>query len=223
MKLLLAFLCCILSVTGCATPSYRQAALTTTRMDETSRSLMRAGREIDNTVSALVNLQGKSGVDLRNQYLAFMRRVNELEKQERRVAARQNKLEAASRKYFSSWEDDLRRFRSAELKQKSRERRRAAIDNFDRMFDGLQVQDEAYRRILYDLEDIRRFLSYDLSQQSVDAIKDNIKRVTDDAAVVRSKIDEAVRELQGTTAPLPSETQSPSPSTQSQPQNQTQP
>jgi hypothetical protein len=178
-------------------------------MEETARTLVQGGRSIDDTISALVNLQGRSGPDLQAQYSAFMRRVRQLEAQERKVLARQNSLELASKAYFDSWDAELKRFSSLELKKKSRERRQLAIDSFNRMFDALQVEEESYRVILNDLSDIRRYLGYDLTLQSVDSLKDEIKKVSADSLLVHQKIDQAVRELQLTRTPLPAETQAP--------------
>lgn len=213
----LVLACCVV-FSGCATTtpatysSYRRASATTARMEETGQSLVKAGREIDAAVNSLNSLQGKSGQELRQQYDVFIRRVNVLETMVKRLAAKQNKLETASKKYFNAWENELKRFTNASLKRKSRQRRQMAIDSFNTMFDALQVEDEAYRLILNDMKDIRRFLGYELTPDSIISISENIKRVNDDVVVVHRKIDQALKELQGTQTPLPTETAVPGPS-----------
>lgn len=211
MRNALIWLTCCVVLGGCATASYKQAAVTTTRMEEAGASLTRAGREIDDTVAALNSLKGKNGIDLRNQYKVFVRRLDAMETQRRQVAARQSRLEAASKSYFAAWDSDLKRFRSSDLRKKSRQRRQAAIDSFNRMFDALQIEEEAYSTIMADMKDIRRYLGYELSPQSVDSLKDEVQKVNSDAAAVHQKIDQAVKELQGTQTPLPSDNPPPAP------------
>jgi hypothetical protein len=203
--------CCAALLPGCATApmSYNRASAMTQRMDETDRSLARAAREIDSAVNSLNGLQGKSGADLRQQYIIFIRRVNNLEAEQKRVAARENQLEETARTYFRAWEDDLRRFSSADMKKKSRQRLMNTMDSYNRMFDALQVEDESYRIILNDMRDLRRYLGYDLTQDSVNSLGENIKRINQDAQTARQKISEASKELQVTQSPVSSDTGAP--------------
>jgi chromosome segregation ATPase len=178
-------------------------------MEDTDKGLTTAQRDIDNAVSSLNALQGKSGPDLRQQYIAFNRRVNSLEAQQRKLQSRQDSLQQTARSYFRSWEDDLKRFSNSELKKKSRQRMMNTMDSYNKIFDALAVQDDAYRTILNDMRDLRRYLGYDLTQDSVNSLSDNIKKVNQDAQSVRDKMREASRELEGTSTPVPSEVSRP--------------
>ncbi|MGE5308907.1 MAG: DUF2959 family protein [Deltaproteobacteria bacterium] len=202
---LLFLLLCLGLTSGCATTSYQRASATSVRMDETVKSLTQASRDLDTAVSSLNGLQGRTGSDLRQQYQLFTKRVNLLVSREKQLIARQNQLDAVSREYFSSWQDELKKFKSSDLKKKSRQRRLMTIDVYDRMFDALQVQQESYQLMLNDFADIRRYLGYDLTPDAVNSISENIRKANDDSKSVQQKITQAINELQRTPAPTASE------------------
>jgi hypothetical protein len=91
--------------------------------------------------------------------------------------------------YFAKWEEKSSEIDNPTIRASAEARRKRLRDSHEQIVTATGEVKDAYQPFVKDLEDIKKFLSTDLTPQSVALISDASKKVQLSGAVVKEKID----------------------------------
>jgi hypothetical protein len=145
---------------------------------ETEFCHQRAGAALE---ALQVALKSPGGENLATNFAELQSRARASKDQSYRLRAASGPLEASAEAHFGRWTDDLAKFGSQALRQKSHERMDAARASFDAILAELSPAQSALEVYNKSLEDVTLFLANDLSGQSLTLIEGDVHGLVDQA------------------------------------------
>ena len=148
------------------------------------------------TISTLNSLFHQKSEDPRPQYDQFSKELKVMENQAKLAyqSIRQTKKNGDT--YFQAWGKDLESFSNPDIRMKSADRREKAMQRFSQINSSMEATDEVFYPLLIDLQDVKKYLSHDLTPEGIGSIKDIVGQANKDAKLVTTRIDATIDELQ---------------------------
>ena len=189
-------------LTGCKTNEGRQAKVArkaVTSLEDTRTELARADQEVDQALAAMNQLTSEPR-DLKQAYRAFSTEVSDTTKQSEKARDRAEEMREKWRDYIASWEQEMDRIASPELRAGAAERRQTVRENFNTLRDRARDLQEAYEPFIAQLRDIQRSLSLDLTPAGVTAARPAFEVAQQRGEELKQRIDAFITELDTVTA-----------------------
>lgn len=189
--------------TGCgSTAGYKQADKTGTGIAQFREELTRAKLAVDDTVKSLGQVAVTANTDPRPAFVQFSKSLANLEATAAKAKTRAQDMKAQGQAYFASWEAQLAQIKNPEIKNlavQQRAKLQATFANIRTVAAPLQAQFDPW---LSDLQDLRKYLSNDLTISGVDAAKSLFARTQTEGFEVQKSMDALVAELNTVAATL---------------------
>ena len=180
---------------GCSTTGQQQAASAATSLEETRTEIAGVSNALDKAVASLTDLAEKPQSDLRPQYDAYKASVQELDAQAKKVAASASEMRARGEEYFKSWEGKLTDINNPELRQISADRRAKLSSHYQKVTDGYQKAKEAFLPLFTQLNDVKRVLGLDLTDNGIKMASSSANEAKKSAAIVKKELNGVSAEL----------------------------
>jgi hypothetical protein len=163
----------ILLSAGCATKSgqAREVTRTMTSMQATRQELVKARGHVDDVLAAMDQLGSAPAASLPWVYKAFTDQVSQTVRQSGTARRRASQMQAQWRQYIASWEREIGKLSTPELRAGAAERRQMVRQDYDRLRDAAGAMEQAYPPFLTQLRDIQKALSLDLTPPGVRVVQ----------------------------------------------------
>lgn len=160
---------------GCSTPGASDlAAGTARRMSETSKTCDTLSSQIGQTTSALQNVVSNARADPREAYTGYARNVGTLGKLVGEARASHETLVKDGGTYFAQWEKSNRTIGDESLRKKADQRKNDVHDEFTLTAKQLESALEDLGPFVSQLEDVRAYLSSDLSSAGIESLRGRV-------------------------------------------------
>lgn len=173
---------------GCASKGYDKGADTAAALQSSANKITEASTRITDTLGALNALTFKSQDDLRVQFDTFSSAITKMDSTlvglDDQIANMRTKAQA----YTDSWDSQMTNIQSAELRQRSAERKNEVSANIKSVSDSYTVVKSSFQPFTQDMKDIQTFLATDLTANGVATIKNTVMKAKRDAVPLRDSI-----------------------------------
>ena len=157
--------------------------------------LVESQRQIEVTLNSLEELTSPRTTDLRgayNRYCDNLARMNHHAVTLRREA---DAMRASRDQYFGRWEQRVTEIDNPTIRNSAEARRKRLRDAHERIITTSGEARDAYGPFMKDLQDIKKFLSTDLSRGAIADLGDASKKVLSDGTVVNDRIGAVIQTL----------------------------
>jgi len=144
-------------------------------MRKTGDEVEKAKVQKDKTMAALAQLTGQQG-DLKKPLKKLSDEMKKLDKSVEKVRKVSADMRGKTEEFFKVWEQELSNIQNPDLQRKSGERRTQAIQHLEVLSPALQKSRESFASLITSLEDIRSYLTLDLSPNGISAVEDMVKK-----------------------------------------------
>jgi hypothetical protein len=163
---------------------------------ETYRGGLVASQEqIDKTLASLAELTDPSQTDLSGAYNRYCDNLARMVEHSDTMKREADMMRASRDDYFGKWEEKVTEIDNPTIRQSAEARRKRLRDAHERIISTSGAARDAYEPFMKDLQDIKKFLSSDLSKGAIADLSDAAKKVQSDGAVVKQKIGAVVATL----------------------------
>ena len=177
---------------GCASKSFDKGAATATALQSSADAVAQTSTGVTGVLGALNNLAFKSQGDLRNQYDTFVGATKSLNQSLATLEGNVTALHAKADAYFNDWTNQTSQIQSADLRQRSLERKDEVFGKLNQVSASYQALKTSLKPFTTDLADIQTYLGTDLTATGLATIKDVVTKTKVDAVPLR----DAIKQLQ---------------------------
>jgi hypothetical protein len=158
---------------GCATSSGQAGVVTRamTSMRTTREELARTRGQVDDVLGTMDQFGSASAVSLPWVYKVFTDQASQMIRQSGTVRRLTNRMLAQWRQYLASWEREIVRLSTPELRAGAAERRETVRQNYKCLGEAAGAMQQAFPPFLTQLRDIKDYLSLDLTPPGVRVVQ----------------------------------------------------
>lgn len=191
---------------GCSTTGPERAARAGESMQTVRGGIEKISAQVDKTVAALTDLVNNPQADLRPQFDAYTKELDELDTQRTLLKQRADAMRARRDEYFRGWKADTDEITNPELKEHAEARRAQLEERFQNIATSMEKAKELSEPLLAALHDAKALLSLDLTPKGVASLSDPVEKVNSTAEDLKEEINKILEELDGVAELLPSTT-----------------
>ncbi|HEY5346130.1 MAG TPA: DUF2959 family protein [Verrucomicrobiae bacterium] len=177
---------------GCMSKSYDKGMATSKALQSSADAVGATSQSLYGVLGAMDKLTFKSQGDLRDQLDAFKAASKGLDKSMDKLGESVAALHAKADAYFADWTNHTAMIQSADLRQRSLERKAEVsgkLADVTASYDKLKM---AVHPFTIDVKDIETYLDTDLTTGGIATIKDIVTKTKVDAVPLRA----AIKQLQ---------------------------
>lgn len=195
------------ALSGCAATAgsgYERAGSTSESLTVVREEIAEAKPKVSETVNTLENLVNRPAADLKPQFEEFAAAVREAERRERRISSRVTTYENRRDSYMERWQADIDEISNVDLRDRALSRKSETRDSFADLDEKLATMQEDYDALLDQLNDLRRFLSSDLTIAGISSIRTDTEEARELEGQLQDAMDDAIEaldEIAGNIAP----------------------
>ena len=178
---------------GCMSKSYDKGVATSKALQSSADAVGATSQSLYDVLGTMDKLTFKSAGDLRDQFDAFKAASKGLDKSMDKLGESVVALHAKADTYFTDWTNHTAMIQSADLRQRSLERKSEVsgkLADVTASYDKLKM---AVHPFIIDLKDMETYLDTDLTTGGIATIKDTVAKTKVDAVPLR----DAIKQLQG--------------------------
>jgi Protein of unknown function (DUF2959) len=188
---------------GCSTPSgYQQADKTGADIAKFREQVNKAKTAVDQTVTTLGQVAVTANTNPRDAFKKFSKSLSNLEAAANKTKASAADMRSQGQAYFAQWEKQLAQIKDPEIRALATAQKAKLQASFGEIRKYSQPLKEQFDPWLSDLQDLRTYLSNDLSVSGVDAAKSLFSKTQTEGLEVQKSMDELVAELNTVAATL---------------------
>ncbi|MBR9977141.1 MAG: DUF2959 family protein [Bacteroidetes bacterium] len=182
-----------LLLAGCASTSMERSDDARTTMQTVENDIQRIVVQLDATGQSLDNLVNFNQTDVKKAFDEFAANVEKIEKMEKSFSAHADKMQARGKEYFAEWKKEGTTYDNPDIQALSDQRRDELGTAYGRIAQsGVSVK-SAFKTYVSDVQEIRTFLSTDLTSKGIDAIVEVSRRSVRDGTNLKY----AIKNMQG--------------------------
>jgi len=204
-------LCGMVSVNGCAPkdPARARSIKAVSSMETVRSELATARTDVDQAIAALKTLQGAQ-LDLTGPYATFRKEIVELQKSAAGVEARASDMRLRSAEYRTTWQEQTQQLTTPELRAAAEQRAARVAERYSTIETSYQSVADAYQPFITRLQEVRTYLSNDLTLAGVRAAAPAFERartegqsLLDQISALDSTLSETTSAMSPTATPAP--------------------
>ena len=160
--------------------------------------------QVDRTIAALTAVGDPDQADLRGAYKSYCTEMDKLGAHAQRLETEAEAMRQARSAYFARWDQRLSEIDNPTIRDAAEQRRARLRAAQDRISADAAAARDAYRPLMSDLKDIRKFLDGDLSKDTTSVLGPATMKATKDAQSLKERIDVVIADLdavQGAVSP----------------------
>jgi len=182
-------------LTGCSTTVYKQGDRAADSAQAAATQAQTESQALAGTLATLSNLVDKPFPDLRLPYQSFIAALDGLAAALKQGGVRGDQLVRSNALFLASWSKDLTTITNADVRSSSEARRTDVSKQIDAATASYNQAQDALRSLVGYLQDIRRALSTDLTQNGVAAVKPLVSSASTTAIKVQDALTQANTDL----------------------------
>lgn len=178
----------LLFAAGCASSGYDKGNKTAQNIQTAANRIAALPGQIDKTLASLDELVNKPQTDLRPQFKQFNAHLNDVESAAKDIGDARRSMGEKSKEFFAAWDAELALINNEDIKARSQARKTEVttqLDNIKRSYTEAEV---AFRPLMSELQDIKKYLSVDLTPAGIAAIQPTVAKAKMNAAGLTGKI-----------------------------------
>jgi len=172
-----ALLGAITCLTGCATTGQDRATKTTNSMQTVEEDYMKASEQIDVVRGSLEELVKPNQSDMKKAYDSYADADKKMENLGKKLNKHSDQMRSRGNEYFVEWESS---YTNPDIRQLSERRRIEMREGFGRIAEASIGVKGALKSYLSDIEEIRKYISNDLTPQGINSIRPIAQRAVID-------------------------------------------
>lgn len=184
----LAACAALLLVTGCASPGYNKGNQAAQDIQTAANRIAALPVQIDKTMASLDELVTKPQADLRPQYKQFTANLNDVESAAKDIASARRSMAEKSKQFFAAWDAQLAQINNEDIKARSQARKDEVSQRLESIKRSYTEAETTFSPFLSELQDIRKYLSVDLTPAGLAAIQSTVTKADADAAKLTATI-----------------------------------
>lgn len=173
---------------GCTSSGMERSESTTVTMLTVESDIQRIVKQIDATGLSLDNLLNLNQSDTKKAFDRFTTNVDLMESLEKSFNRHAEEMQARGKEYFSEWKKEGAQYSNKEIQNLSDQRRNDLSAVYGRIAGNSTGVKVAFRSYVSDLQQIRTYLSTDLTSKGLDSIGDVTRRVVRDGSDLKYAI-----------------------------------
>jgi phage shock protein A len=178
-----------LLLAGCgASTGMERSVDATTTMQTVENDIQRIVVQLNVTGQSLDNLVSFGNSDVKKAFDTFTAEVEKIENMENSFSAHANEMQARGKDYFEEWKQEGAAYSNPEIQALSDQRRAELGEVYGRIATNSVGVKTAFKTYVSDLNEIRTYLSNDLTSKGIDAIAEVSRRVVRDGADLKYAI-----------------------------------
>jgi hypothetical protein len=151
--------------------------------------------QVDRTIAALTAVGDPAQADLRGAYKTYCTEMDKLGAHAQRLDTEAEAMRQARSAYFARWDQRLSEIDNPTIRDAAEQRRARLRAAQDRISTDASAARDAYRPLMSDLKDIRRFLDGDLSKDTTSVLGPATAKAQKDAQGLKERIDVIIADL----------------------------
>lgn len=167
-------------------PSAQPSATPT--MAQFNGSIGGAQLQIDATLASLAELCDPAQPDLRGAYDKYCDSLSRLQHHAMSMKTEADAMRASRDAYFSNWEEKKSELDNPTIRASAEDRRKRLQASHDQIVTASNDAKDAYEPFMKNLQDIKKYLAPDLNKSAVADLREAVKKVQADGAVVKQKL-----------------------------------
>ncbi|MDT8323152.1 MAG: DUF2959 family protein [Bacteroidota bacterium] len=177
-----------LLLAGCASTGMERSGDATTTMQTVENDIQRIIVQLNVTGKSLDNLVSAGQTDVKKAFDTFTAEVEKIEQMEQSFSAHVDEMQARGKDYFAEWKKEGETYDNPEIQALSDQRREELGTVYGRIASSSVGVKTAFRTYVSDLNEIRTYLSTDLTSKGIDAIAEVSRKVVRDGADLKYAI-----------------------------------
>ncbi|MBN1448701.1 MAG: DUF2959 family protein [Bacteroidetes bacterium] len=178
----------LLLLAGCASTGMERSDRATTTMQTVENDIQRIVVQLNATGQSLDNLISPAQTDVKKAFDTFASDVEKIETMEQSFTTHANEMQARGKDYFAEWKKEGTTYSNPEIQALSDQRRNELGTVYGRIAGNSGGVKTAFKTYVSDVQEIRTYLSTDLTSKGLDAIAEVSRKVVRDGADLRYAI-----------------------------------
>jgi DNA repair exonuclease SbcCD ATPase subunit len=184
----LMFAAVLAILTGCASKGYEKANVTGTALQAAAEKINQGNAQLTRVMAALNNLVERPQPDLRPQFDKFSADLNDLQSLAQDVNDKATDMQAKGQGYFADWNQQLAAIQNEDIRAHSEERKKEVQAKFQTINGSYQDAKTLFTPFMSDLQDIKTYLSSDLTAGGIDSIKKTVAKANKEVPSLQKAI-----------------------------------
>ena len=155
---------------GCATTGNQQSADTRVTMKQVEEDYIQASAQVDITGESLEAIFDPDQPDEKKAFENYSLNVDKMKNQENRLSRQADKMRVQQRDYFEEWRMQGNAYTNPDIQALSEQRRADLTEVFARITEASVGVKGSFKSYMSDNEQIRAYLSTDLTPKGIEAI-----------------------------------------------------
>lgn len=205
LSIFLYLLIGIFILSNCASSGgLERAEQTRASMENLEEAANQLQERLNAAEKSLNNLTQTNAPQLREAYNNFRENVDEVIDAQERFNNEAEQMEERSQEYLSEWKREGQSYSNADLRQASQERRRELSNIYEDIISSSSEVSSTLDEYVTDIQEIRTYLSNDLTMQGISSVKplaqdvsDNGQSLEQNLSHIQSSISDAREEMGG--------------------------
>lgn len=177
-----------LILAGCASTGMERSEEASTTMQTVENDIQRIAAQLNATGQSLDNLVSPGQTDVKKAFDTFTDDVEKIESMEKSFSKHADEMQARGKDYFAEWKKEGAAYSNPEIQALSDQRREDLGAVYGRIAANSVGVKTAFRTYVSDLQEIRTYLSTDLTSKGIDAITHVSSKVVRDGADLKYAI-----------------------------------
>lgn len=182
---------------GCATSGSQRAEETTTKMADVDSDLKQVVAQIDAVENSLQNLIQPGQSDTKEAFDEYSENVSEMKTLGDKLVKHTDEMSARGTDYFDEWKQQGNTYTNPQIRALSEQRMASLSTVFRRISDSTIGVKGAFGAYMGDIEEIRTFLSTDLTAKGIASIAPIAEKAIRDGANLKGAINPVLSAIDG--------------------------
>ncbi len=185
----------LLLMVGCAQKTYKEGSQVAASIQDVAQEARVGKQQVSGTVTRLDNMFNNPKGDLKKQFEAYSKSIDELEVQAKRVNDRVNTMTSKKADYLEQWDIQMASIESETVRQTAEQRKQKVEEMFTDVQRDMKAAGEAYQPFISKLNDIRTAVNMDLNRNGLNAMLPIAEKAKADAMAINTRLDGAISTL----------------------------
>lgn len=184
----------LIVISGCA-KTFKEGSQTAASIQSVEQEARIGKEKVNTAVANLDNLFNNQTGDLKKQFEAYSKSIDDLESQAQVVRKRVDTMASEKAKYLQQWENQMATIESEAVRQTAEQRRQSVEKMFGDVQREMDAAGQAYRPFISKLNDIRTAMNMDLNRNGLGAMKPIADKARADSSIINGRLDAAISVL----------------------------
>lgn len=175
---------------GCASTGYEKGEKTASNVQNAANEIGALTGKIDKALASLTDLVEKPQPDLRPQFKQFISNLEAMESSAKRIGSARQAMGRGGKEFFAKWDAQLAQIKNEDIKARSLARKAEVEQELAAVKAKYSKATDDFKPFLSDLQDIRKFLSTDLTPGGLSAIKPTATKAEQDSSRLKVSVNQ---------------------------------